>query len=155
PPRHWARTERPRGVAAKAGGAEVNRAAEAVQGGHRDRVARAAALGHGPTRRARGDGEVRRRRSRKDHVVEEGVGRISRVIVVVAKEGQRVAVASNERGRTALHPGAAVRASLAQQRGRGAGSVVGQARGGPVVGDRVWTVDLIPEGKRSDRCRSG
>src|SRR5205807_4530494 len=77
-------------------------------------------------------------------VVVEREGRVARVVVVVAGQRQSVAVAGGQVAGDVV-PGSGVGAGPGDQRGRGAGGVVGQRDQRPVVGWRVGTGLLVPE----------
>ena len=84
--------------------------------------------------------------SRDADVIEQGVRRVASVVVVVAGQGKGVGVPGHD-GCADLGP-AAGRAGLGQHGGGGAGGVVLEGGGRPVVGDGVRAGDLVPEGQR-------
>lgn len=78
------------------------------------------------------------------HIIEEGVGGIGGIVIVVTDQGGRVGMSCRHTGRD-LHPGGIVVAGLGQnRRGRCRGGVLEGCRR-PVIGQRVRTVDLVPE----------
>src|SRR5258707_261292 len=80
------------------------------------------------------------------HVVDQRVGRVAGVVVVVAGERERVAVAGGD-GRRGQGPGGGG-ARLGDHVGGGAGGVVLQGGQRPVVGDRVGAGLLVEERER-------
>lgn len=99
----------------------------------------------------RGDLTVRLLRH---HVVEQGVGGVARVIIVVAEQGKSVIVAAGDAGRV-LDPGAVGRANSRQNRRRRAGGVVAQRRGRPIVTHHIRTGHFVPERNRRAAGRRG
>src|SRR6266567_1027231 len=86
------------------------------------------------------------------YIIEERVGGVTRIIVVVAGQGQCVGMTCRHAGRY-LDPRCVVGASLSQDGGGRIARIVLECRGCPVIGHRVRTMHLIPEAQGS--CPAG
>src|SRR2546421_4687906 len=82
------------------------------------------------------------------YIIEEGVGGIARIVVVVTDEGQRVGMACRYTGRH-FDPSRVVGAGFGQDGAGRITCVVLERRGRPVIGYRVRTMHLVPEAQRA------
>jgi len=88
------------------------------------------------------------------HVVEQRVGGIARIVIVMAGQGQRIGMTCRDTARN-LYPGSIIRAGLGKQRDSRSSRIVLQGSGSPVIGHGVRTMHLIPEFQCALSARDG
>src|SRR6266700_7779236 len=128
-----------RGVSARKGQCPGRGAARAIGAAPRPAVRPAQVGLPGP--------EVRVR-SGYGHIVEQGVGRVTGIVVVVAGQGEGVGMPGGQAGGDP-GPAGVGDAGLGENRGGGSRRVVAQGGGRPVVGEGVWAGEVVVEGKRA------